>query len=153
MARPPKPASKAFFALPDAIGIICAHVANGNSLNSLAIERGVPEATIRGWIDADEVRSAKYARAREDRSHKLADEILEIADDSSSDFKEIDGKLVVDGEAIQRSKLRVDARKWLACKLLPRIYGEKTTTEITGANGGPVRHFLDVVNSFPAPKK
>jgi hypothetical protein len=45
---------------------------------------------------------------------------------------------VVDQEHIGRSRLRVDARKWLASKLKPKKYGEKLSTELTGADGGPV---------------
>ena len=31
----------------------------------------------------------------------------------------------VNNEAVQRSRLRVDARKWLMSKLMPKKYGEK----------------------------
>ena len=29
--------------------------------------------------------------------------------------------------------------KWAAAKLLPKKYGDRTTTEITGANGAPIQ--------------
>ncbi len=44
---------------------------------------------------------------------------------------------VVDHEHIQRSRLRVDARKWIAAKLLPKRYGDKL--QHTGDGGGPIR--------------
>ena len=31
----------------------------------------------------------------------------------------------MNNEAVQRSRLRVDARKWLMSKLMPKKYGEK----------------------------
>src|SRR3546814_8525986 len=34
-------------------------------------------------------------------------------------------KWVENGEAIRRSQLRIDARKWMAGKLKPKKYGEK----------------------------
>jgi hypothetical protein len=48
----------------------------------------------------------------------MADEILDIVDDSTHDFVECEGKdgstyMSVDHEHIQRSKLRYEARKWL----------------------------------------
>jgi hypothetical protein len=50
----------------------------------------------------------------------LAEEILEIADESSYDStKDEGGNLIVNTEHIQRGLLRVDARKWLAGKLRP----------------------------------
>lgn len=39
----------------------------------------------------------------------------------------------LNGEHVQRSRLRVDSRKWLLSKLHPSQYGERTA--ITGANG------------------
>nr|WP_206734938.1 MULTISPECIES: hypothetical protein [unclassified Bosea (in: a-proteobacteria)] len=43
---------------------------------------------------------------------------------------------LVNGEHIQRSKLRLDARKWMASKLQPKKYGDKVA--LTGGSGGPI---------------
>ncbi len=81
----------------------------------------------------------QYARAREAQAEVRADEIVDIADDESGDFTtDEDGKRVVNHEHIQRSRLRVDARKWVASKLLPKRYGDKL--QHTGEGGGPVPH-------------
>ena len=77
----------------------------------------------------------RYARAREAQAEFLADQILEIADDSSKDEEEV---TITEGvtatrtnyENIQRSRLRVDARKWKASKLYPKVYGEKLDTNV-----------------------
>jgi hypothetical protein len=84
---------------------------------------------------------AMYARAREARVQLIADDLLRIADDARGDFKIIVGKNgepieVVDHENIQRSRLKVDTRKWLLSKLAPREYGDKvevTTPEVPSA--------------------
>ena len=53
----------------------------------------------------------------------MLEEILEIADDSSGDaFIEQEGNRKMDNEFVQRSRLRVDTRKWILCKVLPKIY-------------------------------
>ena len=57
----------------------------------------------------------------------MVDELLEIADDCTNDYMERNGKLVFDGEHISRSRLRVDTRKWLLSKALPKLYGDKLT--------------------------
>lgn len=73
----------------------------------------------------------KYLDSREIGYHILGDEIREIADDGRNDWMEIlnrDGEAVgwkVNGEAVQRSKLRVETRKWILSKMLPKIYGPK----------------------------
>lgn len=90
-----------------------------------------PESTVRGWVN-DDVHgfSAQYAHARNMGMDALADEILDIADDGRNDVvKEMNsaGEIVerVNFDHINRSKLRVDARKWLMSKIAPKKYGDK----------------------------
>jgi hypothetical protein len=67
----------------------------------------------------------QYAMAKLEQADILAEECLEIADDDSNDTKiTFDGTEVCNTEFIARSRLRVDTRKWLASKLLPRQYGQ-----------------------------
>ena len=82
--------------------------------------------------------SAQYARARDLRADTLFDEALEIADETSDDWiRAEDEKKVLDHEHVQRSRLRVDTRKWAAGKLAPKRYGDKL--QHTGDGGGPIR--------------
>ena len=63
---------------------------------------------------------------------------LEIADEASEDWITAkDGARVLDHEHVQRSRLRVDTRKWAAGKLAPKRYGDKL--QHTGDGGGPIR--------------
>ena len=97
-------------------------------------------STVIGWLfDGDhEEFMDQYARAREVQAEVLADELADIADDGSNDFTtDKNGKAVVDHEHIQRSRLRIDTRKWVAAKLLPKRYGDKL--QHTGEGGGPIR--------------
>lgn len=56
----------------------------------------------------------------------FADEILEIADETGTDLTTDDkGKVTVEHEVVARSRLRVDARKWLMARLAPKKYGDK----------------------------
>lgn len=70
-----------------------------------------------------------YLRAKQNQIEILVDQILEISDDSSEDTitrmnKMGDEYEACNSEWINRSRLRVDSRKWLAAKLAPRIYGD-----------------------------
>ncbi|MDR0215556.1 MAG: hypothetical protein LBJ15_16360 [Comamonas sp.] len=91
--------------------------------------------TMLDWINADQSRAEMYTRAREDRSDKLADEIVAISDESEyAPVTDMSGKtvaLVFDKTAVARNKLRVDARKWIAAKLKPRVYGDKVQVDAT----------------------
>ena len=91
--------------------------------------------TMLDWINADPSRAEMYARAREDRSDKLADEIVAISDECEYEpVRDISGNtvgVVFDKTAVARNKLRIDARKWTAAKLKPRVYGDKVHLEGT----------------------
>lgn len=95
---------------------------------------GVAPGTFAGWVVEDHDGLAeRYARAMQVRATVLADEIVEIADDSRQDTDE-EGR--PNHEHIQRSRLRVDTRKFVLAKVLPRIWGDKV--QLTGDGGGPV---------------
>jgi hypothetical protein len=73
-----------------------------------------------------------YARAKQNQVEVLVDEILTISDDSSNDYIPNDeGKLVYNSEHVNRSRLRIDSRKWFAAKLAPRVYGDKVENNHT----------------------
>ena len=126
---------------PELAAAICDHIASGKSLRVIASMDGMPvQSTIMLWLDGRHPAfSEQYARAREAQADKLAEEILKIADDGRSDtYLDAEGNERTDNEAIQRSKLRVDARKWLASKMAPKKYGDKVA--IGGADDlGPVQ--------------
>lgn len=87
--------------------------------------------TILQWrLDHPEF-SAQYADAKRHQAELLAEEILEISDDDSQDEISDERGIRVNAEFINRSRLKVDTRKWIACKLLPKIYGEKIQSEST----------------------
>jgi hypothetical protein len=116
---------------------ICERLAEGESLRSICRSDGMPvQATVFRWLSIDEAFLKQYARAREAQADRLADEILDIADDSSHDTESTEHGDRPNNEWIARSRLRVDARKWLASKMAPKKYGDKVTQEITGGGGG-----------------
>lgn len=83
----------------------------------------------------------QYARAKDFQVECAGDELLEIADDGSNDYMlNKDGNEVIDHEHVRRSILRVDTRKWLLSKLLPKKYGDRVQTEISGKNGAPIEY-------------
>lgn len=126
-------------------GEILARLAEGESLREICREDQFPaESTVRLWAVSDrDGFSAHYTRAREAQLDRWAEEIVEIADDATNDWverqrKDGSSETVTDQEHINRSRLRVDTRKWLMSKLAPKKYGDKVTQEHTGPNGGPV---------------
>lgn len=117
-----------------------ARLAEGRSVRSICRDDDMPvTTTIFRWLREDESFKQRYEVANEARAHALAEDILEIADDGKNDWMEKNDPenpgYRVNGEHVQRSRLRVDSRKWLASKILPKNYGDKTTTEVHGKDG------------------
>lgn len=146
----------------DVFDEICNRLADGESLRAICRTKGMPdERTVRRWAaDEEHAFSPQYARAREIGYLKLADEILEISDDGSNDWMLRSGKgeggdeetsgYVLNGEHVQRSRLRIDSRKWLLSKMLPKVFGDKVVNEHTGKDGQPISHSVEV--NFIQPK-
>lgn len=109
---------------------ICSLIMAGQSLREVCRREDMPSrSTVQSWLVKHEEFSDQYARACQIRQEELFDEIFEIADDGSNDWmdRQVGDKTVevVNQEAIQRSKLRIDARKWVLSKMNPKKYGEK----------------------------
>lgn len=116
---------------------ICTRLANGESLRAICnSERDdfMPAmGTVFRWL-ADPVNASfreQYAMAREVQAETMADEIVSIADGSGM---ALDERVAL----ATRDRLRVDSRKWVASKLLPKKYGDKVTQEHTGPDGGAI---------------
>lgn len=91
--------------------------------------------TIYNWLNKHEEFSDLYARAKKNQIEVLVDEILEISDDATLDnIKNDDGKILISHANINRAKLRIDTRKWLASKLIPRVYGNKDPKECSACS-------------------
>lgn len=114
-------------------------IADGESLRAICRDDHMPDkATVFRWLADDADLRDQYARARETQADSIFDEIIEIADDARNDWMERqgpDGQGVgwqLNGDHVQRSRLRIDARKWMAGKLRPKVYGDKVEHEHKG---------------------
>ena len=118
-------------------------IADGMSLRTAcALPGAAGKSTFMRWLADDEHVELRdhYVRAREAQADTFAEEILQIADDGRNDtYVDDEGQVKVDHDVIARSRLRVDARKWLASKMAPKKYGDKITQEHTGAGGAALQ--------------
>jgi hypothetical protein len=133
----------------DKADYICQELAEGRSLRAICKDDGMPSAgTVCRWLSESTTFQQQYARAREAQADALFEEVLDIADEECTTVradkhgtKDDDGdgntEVVFDNVAVQRNRLRVDARKWMAGKLRPKKYGEKL--EIAGDPDAPVK--------------
>jgi hypothetical protein len=119
---------------------ICSQLAEGISLRTVCRAEGMPDkSTVFKWLREIPEFTDQYARAKEESADALVEDILDIADDGSNDWMELldsEGEIKgwrENGEALQRSRLRVDTRKWIASKLKAKKYGDKQQVEHSGS--------------------
>jgi len=114
-------------------------IVEGKSLREIATELGVSAYKVYKDLTATPDLEKQYARAKELQAEMLADEIVQISDDGENDTyirRDTDGNQIgeeINHDVIARSRLRVDARKWVAAKLLPKKYGDKQEIAHSGA--------------------
>lgn len=109
---------------------ICDQLADGDSLRTVCKEKWAPsKQTVFKWMRTNAEFLSQYARAKQEAADAFIEEMQDIADDGSNDWmlsnKPNNPGWVENGEAMQRSRLRVDTRKWIASKLKPKKYGDK----------------------------
>ena len=123
--------------------LICKLIASGQPLTKICSLENMPcMSTVMNWLWQEspyrEDFLERYARAREQQAEILADQIISIADDDSEDMIFVEGNDAsgmtaipkANREFIQRSNLRVEARKWVAAKLLPKKYGDRKEVKV-----------------------
>lgn len=131
---------------------ICAELALGKSMRTVLKEDSMPAmSSVFKWLRENPEFSEQYARAKEESSDALVEEMLYIADEEPTIAEQDkEGNIVatkMDSAGIARNRLRVDTRKWIASKLKPKKYGETTRTEITGKDGDKIQMEIDHVNT------
>lgn len=112
---------------------ICRLLMVGKSLRKICDLEGMPSiTTVMRWLSEDKgTFREQYAHARDIQAEYLLDEMIDIADDSINDYEIVDGQERVNHEHLNRSKLRIDARKWVIEKQAPKKYGSKQQIDHT----------------------
>jgi len=124
------------------IDAILERVANGESLNKICSEPNMPtRKSMYVWLKADAVLLAAYELAIAMRAEKMAEEIVDLADERPP-IDEETGKM--DSAWVTWQKLRVDARKWTTSKLLPKKYGDRLNVDSEVKTSGD--EYLEILN-------
>lgn len=129
---------------PELAKQICEYLASGLSLRKTCEQPGMPERhTVMRWaLNNHEGFYTQYEAARTVAYELMVDELNDIADDGTNDYmKRADGIEALNAEHVQRSRLRLDTRKWIVSRVLPKFRdtkhldvttnGEKITKGIT----------------------
>jgi hypothetical protein len=106
------------------VAVICDRLVAGESLKRICDDAAMPNrSTVFDWLRDRPEFANRYARAREAQADNFVDEIVSIADTETDP---------------QIARNRIDARKWVAGKMRPKIYGDRAVHEHGGVGGGPI---------------
>lgn len=107
---------------------ICEQMSLGKSLSTAIKAEGMPSyhAVMLMVKNNPEFRTM-YEKAIENRADRLAEEILELADQEMPDG--LEGPMA--SAWVQQKRMQVDARKWVASKLKPKVYGDRIDVAVT----------------------
>lgn len=99
-------------------------VSAGVPLKHACEHTGVPRCMVYRWIARDRAFAARYMEARVSQAWAISEELLEIADSCPADVAEV-----------AKVRVRIDTRKWLLSKVIPRIFGDKleVTQDLKGS--------------------
>lgn len=107
---------------------ICDRVSNGESLSVICRDRDLPlPATFLRWVKQDSILAAQFQEAQQFRLDVLAEEMLVVSDEV---------------EDARKSRVQVDARKFLTERLAPEKYGQRSHLAMS-ADSAPAKGQLD----------
>lgn len=136
MGRPPE-------AVPqDKAQAICEWISLGNTLRQWCRDNDIHYSTVYLWMEKDKDFAQRFAHARDVGHDAIADECLEIIDtepEMAESFSQSGSSKHRDSAHIGWLKNRAEMRLKLLAKWNPKKYGDKTMTEVTGADGGAIQ--------------
>lgn len=121
---------------------ILKRVAEGESLREICAADDKPDhSTFLEWVRNDEALANQYARAMDCRADAVFDEMFDIADNAANDWMErtdpTNPGWELNGDHIQRSKLRIDTRKWALARMNPKKYSDRL--KLSGDEDSPLQ--------------
>lgn len=112
----------------------------GESLRQILLLPGMPDSrnTVFRWMAENKEFRDNWTEAKKIQADAFAEELLDISDNSFNDWvlreNERSGevKTVLNEDAIQRARLRIETRKWAMSRFAPKKYGDKLAIDHSG---------------------
>lgn len=106
--------------------LILDRITDGEALSTILKGDDMPApSSVYRWLEANKEFRDKYTRAREAQGDLMDSKVLETADNSTP-------------ETAHSDRVKIDAYKWRAGHLRPKVYGAKVQAEVSGVDGSPI---------------
>lgn len=107
---------------------ILERIANGESLASALRNPGMPSyALAKIHLRSDPALREAYNQAVQDRAAFLAEELIELADESIPEGLDPASR----SAWVQNKRVRLDTRKWIASRVYRQVYGDRVDVSLT----------------------
>lgn len=131
---------------PEICDKICDAISTSSkSLRTICKELEITTMTVLRWLSDPEKKEfcLQYARAKQEQADFMVEEIIDIADNCAHDTIIVKTKNGIEHEQenkewVNRSRLRIESRKWIASKLKPKKYGDKLDVTSDGEKLNPI---------------
>ena len=142
---------------------ICDRMANGETPTEVCRDPTMPTwMVLCRWRRQNEDFDRRFRVAWEACCEFMLCDAVAIADDSRNDYVDRLTKKgvirVFDREHFERSRLRVELRKWNASKILRHVYGDKSEVDVRTPDGVNIKldernALIDAIVKLVSPKK
>jgi hypothetical protein len=92
-------------------------IRDGSSIRQATEALGMDKGALYDYLEAEPSVFPRYARALEGQGDAHREKILELA-------VKLENGEVADNVQVQALRVAIDARKWVASKLAPKVYGD-----------------------------
>ena len=100
-------------------------LSDGGVLLEFCRDNHLAASTVYRWCYKDEGFKQRFAQARIAGCEVIAERCIEVANDSSKDWIEVNGTMVHNKSNVQRDKLKVHVMQQFISKVNPSKYGDK----------------------------
>lgn len=112
---------------------VCELIANSShGLRKICEDNDISYTSIKRWLRDNAEFCTQYEKAKQEQCDFLADEIIAIADNRDGDLLSTEFGQTGNSTNVQRARLQIDARKWVASKLKPKKYGDRLDVTTDG---------------------
>jgi len=117
-------------------------IQEGQSINAIQKTNGIPDSnTLYRWLNKDADFRDNYVRARETQAVFYAEKIGNVIQDLKNSSEQ-------SRELTDIARLEIDSYKWIASKLLPKVYGTNQQQTNVQVNIQPVTG-MQIVDDVP----
>ena len=117
--------------------LVIEHISTSHkSLKNICKDLGLNFNALWKKIHSSKIADKQYTRAKSQQAELTVEEMLDTINKCDKLINDPDTDNKTKNAIVNLTKVKCDNIKWIACKLLPKVYGDRITNELTTDPGG-----------------